>query len=454
MVKVTDYAIIQRDENNEAKVYFSGKVPFDAPEDHALYGRVFTEEELLEVCPIEKCKEENGEWYIEFTIPAGGLYTFEVKMRTPETLDVYDGPRIAIVQHFGVGDLYIMTGQSNMAGYGRDTAYDPPVRGVHLYKNNGKWDIASHPLNDSIGTIYPENREFTSYSSPALSFARYLKEKLNVPIGLVAASQGGSPLKDWHPEENGRLYRGMMQRIPVVGKVKGIIWYQGCFEAAFPDEDPNTYYGRFKRMIELYRKELGDIKVITVQLNRWADANSDTRMKGAFDPVTIDRRWGMVRDAQRRIAEDMNGVYVIPTLDLPLSDGVHNCSSSNVIIGQRMALSALKFIYGLNGEYAPAPRKVTYTDETHAVVWFDECFRMFTLGARGDGMHIEDENGIIPCKAAYGDMNNSIRVETERPFTLPAKFHGYWRANLPSLIAKDRIGQPMLSCYGMEIEKE
>ena len=47
-----------------------------------------------------------------------------------------------------------------------------------------------------------------------------------------------------------------MQRIPVVGKVKGIIWYQGCFEAAFPDEDPSTYYDRFKRMIELYRKEM------------------------------------------------------------------------------------------------------------------------------------------------------------------------------------------------------
>lgn len=448
MVKVTDFAIIQRDENNEAKVYFSGKIPEGAPESAMINGWVYTEDENLGITDITECKKENGEWYIEFTLPAGGLYTFEARMVGSRSDDPYDGGRIAIVRHFGVGDLYIMAGQSNMAGYGRDAISDPATLGVHLYKNNGKWDIASHPLNDSIDTLYPENLENGNITSPALSFARYLNDKLNLPIGLVAASLGGSPLSKWHPEEEGSLYRGMMRRIPVVGKVKGILWYQGCSDAN--EKDSVTYYDRFKRMIELYRKELGNIEVITVQLNRWAG----NRNENQEEKLKVDRNWGIVRDAQRRLALDMEKVYVVPCHDLPLSDGIHNASSSNLVIGQRMAMVALKYIYNMpaSGQSAPIPRKASFVDETHFYLHFDEGFRIYTLDSRADGIDIEDEIGLIPCKNAWGH-GNKMFVETERPYTLPAKLHVYWQAELPSFIAKDRIGQPVLACYGMDIEE-
>lgn len=448
MVKVTDFAIIQRDENNEARVYFSGKIPSWVEETACLWARVYSEDENLTVCDHTLCQRENDEWKIEFTLPAGGLYTFEVRVVGSLKDDPNDGGRISIVRHFGVGDLYVMTGQSNMAGYGRDAINDPATLGVHLYKNNGKWDVASHPLNDSIDTLYPENREDGNITSPALSFARYLNKKLNLPIGLVAASLGGSPLRAWHPEEEGSLYRGMMRRIPVVGKVKGLLWYQGCSDAN--EKDSITYYDRFKRMIELYRKELGNIEVITVQLNRWAGNRSENEA----ERLKNDRYWGTVRDAQRRLSLDMEGVYLVPCHDLPLSDGIHNASSANLIMGQRMAMAALKYIYKMPhlGQSAPIPRSASFDDETHLFINCDKEFRIYTLDSRADGIHVEDETGLIPCKNSWGH-GDRIYIETERPYKLPAKVHVYWQTEIPSFITRDRTGQPLLACYGMEIEK-
>lgn len=444
MVKVTDYAIIQRDEYDEAKVYFSGTIPMDSPATPFIYGRVFGEDDNLPITALESCEIQNDKWKIEFTVPAGGLYCFEARMTESAEVEPYHGRRIAIVRHFGVGDLYLLTGQSNMAGYGRDAAYDPPALGVHLYKNNGKWDIASHPLNDSLDTIYPENREDGSATSPALSFGRILKEKLNVPIGLVQASLGGSPLSRWHPEEEASLYNGMMRRIPVVGKVKGVIWYQGCSDAN--EECCHTYYDRFKRMVELWRGQLGNIPVITVQLNRWAGnlSNDDTVR------LETDRYWGIIRDAQRRIAVDVTGVCIVPSMDLPMSDGIHNNSGANTIIGYRMAMAAMKFIYGRTGQAAPEPRSVKYIDRTHLEVTVDPCFRMFTMDDTAHGIDVEDSSGIIPCKKATAGYGRIV-LETERPYSLPAKFHAYWRTLLPSLFIKDYVGMPMLACYNMEI---
>ena len=72
---------------------------------------------------------------------------------------------------------------------------------------------------------------------------------------------------------------------------------------------------------------------------------------------------------------------------------------------------------------------------------------------KDDGIHVEDETGLIPCKNSWGH-GDKIYIETERPYKLPAKVHVYWQAEIPSFITRDRTGQPLLACYGMEIEKK
>jgi hypothetical protein len=403
---------------------------------------VFREEDYLQLIPYTKCEVSNGHWQVNITLPAGGLYAFEAKMMASETDCPYWGRRIKLVKHFGVGDLYLLTGQSNMAGYGRDAGYDPPCLGVHLYSNNGTWELASHPLNDSTETIYPENKEDASGTSPALSFAKTLKEKLNIPIGLVQASLGGSKLQQWHPEEDGMLYRGMLKRLPIVGKIKGVLWYQGCSDAI--KELAPGYYDRFKNMVRLWREQLGQVPFITVQLNRWSQNGPAS--------LEIDRCWGMVRDAQRRIGDDVPNVFVVPSVDIPMSDGIHNSSGGNTLLGYRMALVALKGIYGMTGLSAPSIRGAEYVDDTHVHAYFDECYKIYGMDCNADGIHIEDATGLIPCKSAVGSYG-VLMIETQRPFTLPAKIHGYWNCGIPSLLARDYTGLPILSFYGVEIKE-
>lgn len=64
-------------------------------------------------------------------------------------------------------------------------------------------------------------------------------------------------------------------------------------------------------MVELWREKLGDVPFITVQLNRWAE--------GGVSRIENDRYWGTVRDAQRRLAEDIPGVHIISVMDIPMS---------------------------------------------------------------------------------------------------------------------------------------
>lgn len=437
---VKHYQILQRNENDFAVAEFCGKIPENTDNEHRIYGRVVTEDDNLVVVQWTEAEMNGDEWVLKLNVPSGGLYRFEAVSILPNR-PVWDGihaPRITIIKHFGVGDLYILAGQSNMSGYGRDFAIDPPTLGVHLYANNGKWDVASHPLNDSTDTIYPENKEDSSATSPALSFARTLKQKLNIPIGLVQASLGGSPLQRWDINEDGDLYRSMLKRVHDIGtSVKGILWYQGCADVGRAD----TYYNRFKNFAEQCRKDLGDIQILTAQLNYWG---------GGAESEDIN--WGKLRDAQRRLARDIDYVHIISTIGLTMADGIHNDSSANVVIGSRLAMVALKHIYGRPGLSAPDVNAARYVDDTHVKLEIDEQHCMADFDLKGDGMHVEDASGLIKATIMV-HVEGGLQFETERPYSLPAKFHAYWQCDSTKWVAKDKMGMPMLACYDVDIEK-
>ena len=439
---VKNFQILQRNENNVAKAVFSGKIPANTDPNKKIYGRVLGENDNLVVIQWTEAEISGEEWTLKLDVPTGGLYRFEAAAADPSMPVWYaiEAPKFGIVKHFGVGDVYIMAGQSNMSGYGRDFAIDPPTLGVHLYANSGNWDIATHPLNDGTDTIYPLNYEDSCATCPGLSFGRVLKERLNVPIGLIAAALGGSPLSRWDIAENGDLYKAMIQRVEDIGTgVKGIIWYQGCSDADRAD----SYYDRFARFAAQCRKDLGNIDIITVQLNHWA---------GGMDVKEQDRLWAKVKDAQRRIAQDLDYVHVIPTTGLPLSDGIHNNSESNVIIGTRLAMVTLKEVYGLPGLSAPDVLEVKQIEDDVVILKIDPSFCMVDMDCRAEGMHIEDANGLVEGEKLT-HIEGGMRLEMPRAITLPAKFHAYWQNNSSNWLAKDRNGMPLLSCYDVEITK-
>lgn len=439
MMPVTDYQIYQRDGSGYAEVQVAGVLPEHVEEGRQVCTRVCREEDGMTVIPWTECAVTGRAWKLHLRLPQGGLYRIETSVGKPG--DAYEWrERIQNICHVGVGELFMITGQSNMAGYGRDAAYDPPRLGVHLYGNNGKWSIATHPLNDSIDTIYPENRETCSGASPLLSFARQVQRSLNVPVGLVQASLGGSPLSAWNPEEDGTLYRAMLRRLDATGPVGAVLWYQGCSDAN--EQMAPTYLDRFTRMVARWREQLGEVPFVTVQLNRWANSERDEE---------ADHFWGMVREAQRQAARRIPGVYVVPATDLPCTDGVHNSAGANVMLGERMANVYLKARFSLPGQVVPDVERVVRVDDTHLLVEMTPDAEVDIMSSLGDGFDAEDTEGVIACEKAE-QVSEGILLTFERPFEGKVCFHMLWRAAPPAFVPRGRHGMPVLSCYGVKAE--
>ena len=225
--------------------------------------RVMREDDNMTVIPWTNadhftCNEKfQGEFEVTLEIPAGGPYRIDTSLETKSTVPdltwLYRGD---CVLHLGVGNLFIIAGQSNSAGYSRDFCIDPPSMDVHLYRNRNKWDIASHPMNESTFAGSLANEEMgVPGVSPYLAFGKTYGKMTGMPVGLIQTSLGGSPMERWNPKD-GDLYLNMLDKIHQTGgKYAGVLWYQGC-----SDTNPGPaekYLEHFREYVEATRKELG-----------------------------------------------------------------------------------------------------------------------------------------------------------------------------------------------------
>lgn len=383
-------------------------------------------------------------------IPSGGLYRLETCL-FPEMTGIEWGARGDVVFHIGVGDLYVITGQSNSAGYGRTPINDPPELGIHLYKNSENWDLATHPMNDSTRSVHEVNAEgANSGHSPYLSFAKKLKEHLNYPIGLIQTSLGGSPLSAWNPAESGELYHNMVQVVynctNGAGKIAGVLWYQGCSDCN--EELSKTYLDRFKNMVSSMRKDFHNenLPVYTVQLNKlMGEPNAEA-----------DLYWSKIREIQRIAAKTIKNVYVIPTMDLGLSDGIHNSSSANMVMGERLANMALsetfeKIVFGK----APDIESAKKTAQTQIRLKFSNVGQAIsTLGLPPKDLQfdVKDDFGSLEI-VSYGVKENIIDLNLSREIGKNATVSFAAKFNPHSVIPFDLgSGLPLLGFLDFSVE--
>ena len=170
-------------------------------------------------------------------------------------------------------DLYLLIGQSNMAGRGPlETIDESPHPKLLAYDSTHHWRIAVDPLhndkaNAGVGLGGWFGRTIADGSS-------------NHIIGLIPAAVGGTPLSRW--VRGGDLYlqaldqaRAAMQR----GKLKGILWHQGENDSG-KESDAQSYATRLSAMIRDLRQDLGagDVPFIVGELGRFLilDPREDT----------------------------------------------------------------------------------------------------------------------------------------------------------------------------------
>jgi len=174
--------------------------------------------------------------------------------------------------------LFLLAGQSNMAGRGIVEAQDKtvPVNVLTLDKN-GQWQPAVDPIHfDKAGVGVGPGRTFG-----ILAAAHYP----GVTIGLIPSACGGSSISSWvpggyHDQTKSHPYDDAIKRTKLAmqqGVLKGIIWHQG--ESDCNAKAAAVYADNLKTLIQRFRTEFNapDVPVVIGQLGQFHPWNQTTK---------------------------------------------------------------------------------------------------------------------------------------------------------------------------------
>ena len=174
--------------------------------------------------------------------------------------------------------LFLLAGQSNMAGRGVITAHrQEPIERVMALQQDGSWGPALDPLHWDKGV---------AGVGLARSFARaYQQNHPGVIVGFVPAACGGSPLEMWEPgayfaATKSYPYDDAIARTRHAvelsgGTLVGVLWHQG--EADSRPERAGSYRKGLESLIARFRRDLGNTRLPFVlgQLGRFAGKEWD-----------------------------------------------------------------------------------------------------------------------------------------------------------------------------------
>lgn len=266
---------------------FADNMVLQQQTDAALWGKAKPQSKVTVTTSWSKAKtvvtsDSDGKWFARVTTPeAGGPYEITFN----------DGEKVTL-KNVLIGEVWVCSGQSNM---------EMPMKGYKGQPVNGGTELiltakpstliricnlervkALEPQDTCPAVWYEHTPEGVSESSAtAYFFAKMLYDVLQIPVGVINASWGGTPIEAWMspellkkefaseldlshydtgvwPEKNpykapGALYNGMLHSL-VKYTSKGFIWYQGCAN--------RRKFEQYKRLqpafVQMLRDEWGD----------------------------------------------------------------------------------------------------------------------------------------------------------------------------------------------------
>ncbi|MGB6151179.1 MAG: sialate O-acetylesterase [Pricia sp.] len=152
-----------------------------------------------------------GDWEVEFPqMKAGGPYSMRIV-----------GTNRIDLSQILIGDVWLCAGQSNMVhqldihdiSYAKDieTANYPEIR---HFKIPTQTELTG-PKKDFEGGSWKSavSNEIRPFSAVAYFFAKKIYDKYKVPIGLVNASVGGTPIESWISEQGFQEFPEILKTI-------------------------------------------------------------------------------------------------------------------------------------------------------------------------------------------------------------------------------------------------
>ena len=205
--------------------------------------------------------------------------------KIPQRLIISGKKDRIVLQNILIGEVWLASGQSNMEySMNNHPQFAKPERGAKNYLND-EYKAADSPV---IRVLYVEKNIKTDtlpskgwqmineetlapISAIGYFFAKSLLKNLDVPVGIISSSWGGTPIETWTPEaaylssttfqnkinDNklngvtiGERYKKMIEPLAPYS-LKGILWYQG--ETNVINGDGYNYAEKMKIFVESWR---------------------------------------------------------------------------------------------------------------------------------------------------------------------------------------------------------
>lgn len=193
---------------------------------------------------------------VSYRLSGEGTAKWSQKIKTPAAGGPY---KITIngslvIEDVLIGEVWLCSGQSNMArsvtpGQSIEEKANPNITSIRLfYVPRSTSEYPQENCEGSWKVCTPE--EITHFSAVGYFFGKSIQGNLNVPVGLLDASWGGTAAEVWTPktlvENNPRLKAGSLKLAPSASwpvspgsiynamiypltnfNISGVIWYQG-----------------------------------------------------------------------------------------------------------------------------------------------------------------------------------------------------------------------------------
>jgi sialate O-acetylesterase len=303
----------------------------------------------------------DGRWQVLLgSLTAGGPYTI-----------VISGPQSQTIGNVMMGDVYLCSGQSNMAGTLKvinvinltqevaDSVNYPKIRqfSVPTLSENSPQEV---PAAGGSWVVPTASTTGTTFSATAYFMAREIYKQRQVPIGIICSALSGSDIKSWTEptfaaafadtaqaafDQTGLaatttsvsgLYNGMLAPLAPF-KIKAAVWYQGEQNASASDPYGRLLPAFMGAVRNLFANQ--NLPVIVIQLPNYGTAQTQ--------PVESSSGWAGIREAQLQSVLADPHAAIVTNIDLGEAANIHPRDKQDV--GLRAANVAAELVYGQTG---------------------------------------------------------------------------------------------------------
>ena len=257
LISPADYQVFQRADATEGKIIIHGSAAENIGAGFYLEASLTGPgaEDRRQKLPFTK--SDGRDFKAVLNAPAGGWYRFTLRLRSPAKIVAEQ-----TVAHVGVGEIFVIAGQSNAANHGEER--QQTKSGLVSVSFSYRWKLANDPHPGASG-------DGGSFIPP---FGDALAARFKVPIGIIATGVGATSVREWLPhgarfpnpptltnhvkqladgqwEARGAIFSVFSLRLKDLGPrgFRAVLWHQGESDANQRDTT-RTLAG------DLYRKFL------------------------------------------------------------------------------------------------------------------------------------------------------------------------------------------------------